>query len=150
MKNKSYYLDLADRWFDALLTGDDEQELKSFLATTDDPDFDEVKAVAGFFAAGKAVVEKASEAYRTEVSVDASRRAIRLWRAAALAFAASLALVAGMGLYHRQNDCYILAYGEKSTDPQLALADMSATLEGLFADGENIAEELFDLFNPAL
>ena len=54
-KNKSYYMDLADRWFDALLTGDEELELKSFLASTEDPDFDEVKAVAGYFAAGKAL-----------------------------------------------------------------------------------------------
>ena len=61
MKNKSYYLDLAERWFDALLTEDEERELKAFLAGTDDPDFDEVKAVAGFFATGKAVTaEKAS------------------------------------------------------------------------------------------
>ena len=51
MKNKSYYLDLADRRFEALLTEDEELELKSFLASTEDPDFDEVKAVAGFFAA---------------------------------------------------------------------------------------------------
>ena len=145
MKNKSYYLDLAERWFDALLTEDEERELKAFLAGTDDPDFDEVKAVAGFFATGKAVAaEKASvDAHRPPVS-------LRFRWAATVAVAASLALVAAIGLYHRQNDCYILAYGEKSTDPQVALADMSATLEGLFADGENVGEELFDLFNPAL
>ena len=143
MKNKSYYLDLADRWFDALLTGDEERELKSFLATTEDSDFDEVKAVAGFFAAGKAVA-----AGRASAGAYAPRRALR-W-AAALAVAASLALVAAIGLYHRQNDCYILAYGEKSTDPQLALEDMTATLEGIFGEGEDIGDELFDLFNPAL
>ena len=55
MKNKNYYMDLADRWFDAFLTGGEERELKSFLATTEDPDFDEIKAVAGFFVAGKAI-----------------------------------------------------------------------------------------------
>ena len=143
MKNKSYYLDLADRWFDALLTGDEERELKSFLATTEDPDFDEVKAVAGFFAAGKAAA-----AGRASAGDDAPRRALR-W-VAALAVAASLALVAAIGLYHRQNDCYILAYGVKSTDPQLALEDMTATLEGIFGESEDIGDELFDLFNPAL
>ena len=136
MKNKSYYLDLAERWFDALLTGDEERELKAFLAGTDDPDFDEVKAVAGFFATGKAVAaEKVSLRFR--------------WAAAA-AVAASLALVAAIGLYHRQNDCYILAYGEKSTDSQLALADMTSTLTDLFGESEDVSEELFDIFNPAL
>ena len=52
-KNKSYYMDLADRRFEGLLTEDEELELKSFLASTEDPDFDEVKAVAGYFAMGK-------------------------------------------------------------------------------------------------
>ena len=140
MKNKSYYLDLAERWFDALLTEDEERELKAFLAGTDDPDFDEVKAVAGFFAAGKA-------SSTNKVSVDARR--FFPW-AATVAIAASLVLVAAIGLYHRQNDCYILAYGEKSTDTELALADMSTTLAGLFGESEDVGDELFDLFNPAL
>ena len=141
MKNKSYYLDLAERWFDALLTEDEERELKAFLAGTDDLDFDEVKAVAGFFAAGKAALTE-------KVSVDARRRFFH-W-AATVAIAASLVLVAAIGLYHRQNDCYILAYGEKSTDTELALADMSTTLAGLFGESEDVGDELFDLFNPAL
>lgn len=142
MKNKSYYLDLAERWFDALLTEDEERELKAFLAGTDDPDFDEVKAVAGFFATGKAA----------KASVDAHRPPVSLrfrW-AAAVAVAASLALIAAIGLRHRQNDCYILAYGEKSTDSQAVLADMTATLAGLFEEGEDVGAELSDLFNPAL
>ena len=143
MKNKSYYIDLANRWFDVLLTGDEERELKSFLATTEDPDFDEVKAVAGFFTAGKAVA-----ADRASARADAPHRTLR-W-AAALAVAASLSLVAAIGLYHQQNNCYILAYGVKSTDPQLALEDMIATLEGIFGEGEDVGDELFDLFNPAL
>ena len=141
MKNKSYYLDLAERWFDALLTEDEERELKAFLAGTDDPDFDEVKAVAGFFAAGKA-------AAKDKAAVDARRRFFP-W-AATVAIAASLALVAAIGLFRRQNDCYILAYGEKSTDPELALADMTETLAGLFGESEDVGEELFELFNPAL
>ena len=146
MKNKSYYLDLADRWFDALLTGDEERELKSFLATTEDPDFDEVKAVAGFFAVGKAAARKAAEPQRPEVSTSRRLAPVRFRWAAALAVAASLALVAAIGLYHRQNDCYILAYGEKSTDPELALADMNATLTGLFAAAPDIETELETLW----
>lgn len=141
MKNKNYYMDLADRWFDALLTGGEERELKAFLAGTDDPDFDEVKAVAGFFAAGRT-------AAAGKASVDARRRFFP-W-AATVAIAASLILIAAIGLYHRQNDCYILAYGQKSTDPNLVLDDMTATLEGIFGEGEDVGDELFDLFNPAL
>ena len=145
MKNKSYYLDLAERWFDALLTGDEERELKAFLAGTDDPDFDEVKAVAGFFATGKAVATE-------KVSIDThiSPVSVRFRWIATVAVAVSLAFVAAIGLRHRQNDCYILTYGEKLTDSQAALADMTATLADLFEEGEDVGVELSDLFNPVL
>ena len=145
MKNKSYYLDLAERWFDALLTEDEERELKVFLAGTDDPDFDEVKAVAGFFATGKAIA-----AEKGSVNARRTPPPVRFRWAAAVAVAASLALIAAIGLRHRQNDCYILAYGEKSTDSQAVLADMTATLACLFEEGEDVGAELSDLFNPAL
>ena len=64
MKNKAYYIDLSERWFDALITEDKERALKAFLASTDDPDFDEIKAVAGFFATGKAVYGAQEENHR--------------------------------------------------------------------------------------
>jgi hypothetical protein len=146
MKNKAYYTDLSERWFDALLTEDEERALKAFLASTDDPDFDEVKAVAGYFATGKAV-HGMQEASRRPAQ---HRKTTHRFAWAAVAVAASLALVAAIGLYHRQNDCYILAYGEKSTDSELVLADMTATLTGLFGESEDVSEELFDLFNPAI
>ena len=101
--------------------------------------------MAGFFATGKAVTAE-------KASVDARRSPVSLrfrW-VATVAVAASLALIAAIGLRHRQNDCYILAYGEKSTDSQAALADMTATLADLFGESEDVSEELFDLFNPAL
>ena len=143
MKNKNYYMDLADRWFDALLTGGEERELKSFLATTEAPDFAERTAVAGSFVAGKAIATS-----RATAGADSPRRTLH-W-AAALVVAASLALIAAIGLHHRQNDCYILVYGQKSTNPNLVLDDMTATLEGIFGEGEDVGDELFDLFNPAL
>ena len=144
MKNKQYYIDLSERWFDALLTEEEERALKAFLASTDDPDFDEVKAVAGYFAMGKAL----AAGRPAETARPLARGAGFRW-AAALA-AACLVLVLAIGLYHRQNDCYVLAYGEKSTDVQQAFDDMSATLEGIFGESEDVGEELFDLFNPAL
>ena len=139
MKNKDYYMDLADRWFDALLTGNEERELKSFLATSDDPDFDEVKAVAGFFATGKAL---------TPAQADAPRRTapLRFRWTAAFAVAASLALVAVIGLHRHRDECYIQAYGEKSTDLEQALESMNATLTDLFAAAPDIETELETLW----
>lgn len=139
MKNKAYYIDLSERWFDALLTEDEERALKAFLASTDDPDFDEIKAVAGFFATGKAVYGAQEENHRPARQQRTTHRLA--W--AAIAVAASLALVAAIGLYNqRQNQCYILAYGEKSTDKELALESMEATLSSLFGTAPDIEKEL--------
>lgn len=139
MKNKQYYIDLSERWFDALLTDDEERALKAFLASTDDPDFNEIKAVAGFFATGKAVYGAQEENHRPA----RQRRTTHRLAWAAIAVAASLALVAAIGLYNqRQNQCYILAYGEKSTDKELALESMEATLSSLFGTAPDIEKEL--------
>ena len=139
MKNKAYYIDLSERWFDALLTEDEERALKAFLASTDDPDFDEIKAVAGFFATGKAVYGAQEENHRPA----RQRRTTHRLAWAAIAVAASLALVAAIGLYNqRQNQCYILAYGEKNTDKELALESMEATLSSLFGTAPDIEKEL--------
>lgn len=139
MKNKAYYIDLSERWFDALLTEDEERALKAFLASTDDPDFNEIKAVAGFFATGKAVYGAQEENHQPA----RQRRTTHRLAWAAIAVAASLALVAAIGLYNqRQNQCYILAYGEKSTDKELALESMEATLSSLFGTAPDIEKEL--------
>ena len=129
MKNKADYIDLSERWFDALLTEDEERALKAFLASTDDPDFDEIKVVYG----------AQEENHRPA----RQRRTTHRLAWAAIAVAASLALVAAIGLYNqRQNQCYILAYGEKSTDKELALESMEATLSSLFGTAPDIEKEL--------
>jgi hypothetical protein len=132
MKNKEYYIDLSNRWFDALLTGDEERELKAFLASTDDSDFNEVKAVAGYFATGKALYEGGKK-----------RRTTRRLVLAVAAMAASLAIFAAIGLNnHRLDNCYILANGEKTTDPEKVLESMEATLSTLFGTAPDIEKEL--------
>lgn len=50
-KNKQYYLDLAERWFDAETTEAQESELRDYVSATDDPDFDAVRATMGYCAA---------------------------------------------------------------------------------------------------
>lgn len=55
MRDKTYYKQLCDSWMDASIPKAEERRLKAFLAATDDPDFDDIKAVAGYFECGKAI-----------------------------------------------------------------------------------------------
>ena len=47
MSNKEHYTQLAQRYFEAETTLAEEREIVAFLATNDDPDFDELRAVMG-------------------------------------------------------------------------------------------------------
>lgn len=110
-----------DRYFDAALSPSEEAEFRRFLATTDDPAFDGVKAVMGYFA-----VESARRA--------APARPARRW----LALAASVAVVAfGVGAFswirsERQACRMVLADGQTIYDRDVILADVRSTLDDFF------------------
>jgi hypothetical protein len=53
MMNKNYYKQLSRRYFEASLSPRQERRLMHYLSRTEDSDFDAIKAVAGYFAAGK-------------------------------------------------------------------------------------------------
>ena len=48
MKSKSYYKHLVQKYFDAQTSQREEDRLKRYLASVDDPWFDEAKAVMGY------------------------------------------------------------------------------------------------------
>ena len=110
-----------DRYFDAALSPSEEAEFRRFLATTDDPAFDGVKAVMGYFA-----VESARRA--------APVRPARRW----LAVAASVAVVVfGVGAFswirsERQACRMVLADGQTIYDRDVILADVRSTLDDFF------------------
>ena len=110
-----------DRYFDAALSPSEDAEFRRFLATTDDPAFDGVKAVMGYFA-----VESARRA--------APARPARRW----LAVAASVAVVAfGVGAFswirsERQACRMVLADGQTIYDRDVILADVRSTLDDFF------------------
>jgi len=110
-----------DRYFDAALSPSEEAEFRRFLATTDDPAFDGVKAVMGYFA-----VESARRA--------APARPARRW----LAVAASVAVVAfGVVAFswirsERQACRMVLADGQTIYDRDVILADVRSTLDDFF------------------
>lgn len=50
--DKSDYLQLKKRYFEALTTPDENRALKAFVFRTDDPDFDDVRAVLSYMGTG--------------------------------------------------------------------------------------------------
>lgn len=52
--DKQYLLDLTQKYFDGLTNDEEEKLLARMITRTDDPDFDEVKAVIGFLSEGRA------------------------------------------------------------------------------------------------
>lgn len=124
--NKAYYKYLSSKYFDATLTERQENRLMRFLARTEDPDFDGVKAVAGFFAAGRSFNKKAGPVRRP---------VLHPWTYASTALAA-VAMVA----------CVVLLVGNFRKDYHTGdLASMESTLTSIFSAGTDVEAELTDL-----
>lgn len=124
--NKNYYKKLGRAYFDAALSPNEEQRLMAFLAKTEDPDFDEVKAVAGFFAAGRTCC-----AEMPSTSPERSGR----WR---IAIAASLATIVAAS---------VVTVSVQKRNRTRDLANMEETLSGFFSSGADVENTLADLFN---
>jgi hypothetical protein len=122
--NKNYYKRLSQKYFDATLSQRQERRLMRFLSGTEDPDFDEVKAVVGFFAAG-----------RSANGLAVRRMDFRPWVYAS-AVAASLALVVGISLI--VGNARRVSYSE-------SLASMESTLTSIFSSGADVESELSTL-----
>ena len=118
MKDTNYYKQLSLKYFEATATPFEERRLKAFLAHTQDPAFDEVKAVAGFFAAGRK-----------------ARRVRRInWIPAVAAALVAVALPAG-----------IVIGTERHQARQLA--SMERTLTEIFSSGADVENTLTRLFD---
>ena len=122
--DKKYYKQLSQAYFEAALTDVEERRLKAFLATTDDPDFDEVKAVAGYFATGKAI------------HGNCRSRAIGLPRYWRIAVAASIAAILSAPLV----TTYITNQNRKK-----ALSSMESTLTAFFSSGTKVENSIADI-----
>ena len=134
---QEYWKELTEKYFEGATSPEEERALRGFLARTDDPAFDEARAVLGYFSAQRSL--RAARA-------GARRLSGLLAAAAALAIAAVL----GHALFSREPDtCVMYAYGEETTDTQYVLDDVNNTLTMLFGEcqGPDVAAQLNELFN---
>ena len=130
--------EIIDGYFEGTLSAEEEVQLKVFLASPEgqSSEYDEVRAVMGFFAVGKAIDNRARIIRRPA-----------LWRRVA-AVAAGLALLISIGIniYNKENICVSFVGGQKVTDKEVVMNDVDNILADLLADRVDMEEQLVNIF----
>ena len=130
---------LAERYFEAQTTDVEEEALARFLATpaSQGKEFDELRAVMGFIATGRAIHNR----QRT--------RGVRLrYYAAAAAITGVLALTAVWQMAERTNVCVAYINGERYTDKEIVFSEAMKSIDKVRHDlpQETVQEQLSDIF----
>lgn len=134
--------EMIERYFEATLSEEEETALKAFLASPEGqaPEYDDVRAVMGYFAAGRSV-----EILRSRPLPQNDRK---MWRRI-LAIAASLAIIItlGVSIYNRNNVCVSFVGGQKITDKEVVMNDVDNILADLLSDRTDMEELLNEFFD---
>lgn len=134
--------ELIEGYFEGTLSRDEETALKVFLASEEGqgPEYDEVRAVMGYFAAGRSV-----EILRSRPLPQNDRK---VWRRI-LAIAASMAIIItlGVSIYNRNNVCVSFVGGQKITDKEVVMNDVDNILADLLSDRTDMEELLNEFFD---
>ena len=140
--------ELIEGYFEGSLSQDEETALKVFLASEEGqgPEYDEVRAVMGYFAAGRSVIFGNTKAITSRRS-ESLRRREAIW-SRVLAVAASLAIIItlGVSLYNKTNVCVSYVSGQKITDKEVVMNDVDNILADLLSDRTDMEEQLTGIF----
>lgn len=168
-RDKGYWLETVRRYFEAETTVDEERALARFLSTdgADAPEFDEARAVMGYFAAGRrsrrAGGGDARSDRRSAGTGQGGKAPFRLARrrmrgaVAACALAACMAGAVFTAVRHRgalpveEDVCVAYINGELYTAPDVVMAEMRRTMRDVQGDDVSSAVErqLTDMFLTA-
>lgn len=133
--------ELIEGYFEGTLSQNEETALKVFLASEEGqgPEYDEVRAVMGYFAAGRSV-----EILRSRPLPQNDRK---VWRRI-LAIAASLAIIItlGINIFNQNNVCVSFVGGKKITDREVVMNDVDNILADLLSDRVDMEEQLESIF----
>ena len=133
--------ELIEGYFEGTLSQDEETALKVFLASEEGqgPEYDEVRAIMGYFAAGRSV-----ETLRSRPLPQNDRK---VWRRI-LAIAASLAIIItlGINIFNQNNVCVSFVGGKKITDREVVMNDVDNILADLLSDRVDMEEQLESIF----
>lgn len=140
-KDITYYNQLAERYFDAETTADEERELVAFLCSSEAnaPCYDEVRATMGY------IVTARRRPKPTRRLVPYARR----WAAAACLF---LVACSGWVFYHQygaDEDCIVYIAGERVKDDAFGESYMIHALSETLASGDEciMEDQLQEVFN---
>ena len=151
--------EMIERYFEATLSEEEETALKAFLASPEGqaPEYDDVRAVMGYFAAGQSIEILRSRPLSQNDKIHAPvilsetkdlRHRSPLWRRIA-AIAASLTIIVtlGVSLYNKNNVCVTFVDGRKVTDKEIVMNDVDNILADLLTDRTDMEELLNDFFD---
>ena len=131
--------ELVERYFDALTTDAEEQQLRSFLLSSEAVGevFDEAKAVMGFLEAGQSMHQEKK-----------GHRMMHYWKVAAMV-AVVMGSAALWNAWDRmQNVCEAYIYGKKCTEVAMVMSQVRHSLDNVnYPEEEDIVEtQLSDFF----
>ena len=135
----------VDRYFEGTLSEAEELKLKAFLASPEGraSEYDEARAVMGYFAVGKSLSRKVEKEY----SRKGSRRNSAVWlRVAVAAVLAGIFITLGVNVYNKENICVSYVGGQKVTDREVVMSDVDGILADLFSGGTDVDEQLNEIF----
>lgn len=146
-RDRQYWQTMAERYFDAQTTDEEELLLRQFAATTDDPAFDELRAVLGY----SAVARRQQPA--PALPHASARRHVGRYAAAVTALLV-IGLVAARYLRRDAQPgasgdlCLAYVHGQMVSDEAQVMALMRSTTSGVIGTDEDMAmEQLRDMFD---
>lgn len=135
----------VDKYFDGTLSEADELKLKAFLASPEGMahEYDEVRAVMGYFAVGKSVARKEAD----KNSRGNVRRFSPVWiRTAVAAACVGIFIALGVNVYNKENICVSYIGGQKVTDKEVVMNDVDGILADLLSGGTDVDGQLNEFF----
>lgn len=140
------WLQLAEKYFEAETSDEEERQLKLFLCSAEaqDPAFDELKAVMGYLAVGKSRYRQQNE----------KRSSFQAWKWRSIAAVFFCCLLSGSLYVLRQqerNQCIAYINGQRCTDSGLVLSHMRLSMNQVSQDTEDftVESQLESLFDSA-
>ena len=131
-------MDLMQRYWDAETTPDEERYLARYVASIEDPEFEELRAVLGYLS-----IAKGKRSHKAD--------SIRFLPIIAVAAAIASVFVIGFSLRNSavktEEEFYVCySYGEKITDDQQVMESIESSLSDFFNEKSPVEDNLFEMF----